>query len=782
MVTFSLYGGLKLDGSLMKPTMDFLQTLAADPTNPSLNIKTIKNSVDKRVRTGRINDQFRAVLFEIKDKDTHHFVLVHVDSHDEGIDTARRLDPARLELKANAINGITELIERTAPDGVGDAAAGEAGAPEVPESQRKAEEAAKAAAELAETQEATGVRPIELAREDVPPRTELEKHGYTPAQLYTELGIDESVAEMLFVLTRESQLTALLQGRPKWEAEAVESLVVGYTFSQVREMLDLDVDNPDTSESEDARLIAGLKKPAAQLEFAYVEDVETDALRAVIESGDFDQWRVFIHPEQRRMAEGDHKGSARVFGGAGTGKTVVAVHRANNLVKRAGSRVLLTTFTDGLADGLREQMAALNPSYPAAEPGQPGLCVTNIDKLVHRVIAEAAPSVIEEATRRVLGMPASRVKPYRNDEAARVWEGLLLIDASLADPLPDGTTNETFLQREYEAVVLANSITTKAEYLKVARTGRGTPLSRTQRKAVWTLMESVMQTQAVDGKLFWPTMSAVGAEVLRIQREGADRAMFDHVVVDEAQDFNAGHWRFLRACVDPGANDIFLAEDSHQRIYGQPLTLSRFGISTRGRASRKLTLNYRTTKQNLDYALRILDGAGEFTDADGEIDTTFGYRSARTGPNPQLALCDTSDEEFDAAAHYITKWQDSPEIKNPRIGVMCRTRGQLSRIVAGLADHGIDAVQTKNATQPPSDKVAVMTMHGAKGMEFTHAILMGVGRDILPQRFRLAGLTDADREATLQQERSLLYVAASRARDALVITTVGERSELLPEV
>ncbi|PAT12440.1 3'-5' exonuclease [Corynebacterium hadale] len=781
MVTFSLYGGLKLDGSLMKPTMDFLQTLAADPTNPSLNIKTIKNSVDKRVRTGRINDQFRAVLFELRDGDVHHFVLVHVDSHDEGIESARRFDPARLELRANAVNGITELIERTAPDGADDSDAHD---PEVSDSQRKAEEAAREAEELAKAQ--AGITPVELKPEEVPPRIELEKRGYTPALLHDELGVDETIAEMLFVLTRESQLVALMQGRPKWETEAVEGLVAGYTIDNVKEMLNLTTGAAGKAAeqpgSEDARILAGLKQDAAQLEFAYVDDVDTDSLRSVIESGSFDQWRVYIHPEQRRIVEGDHKGSARVFGGAGTGKTVVAVHRANHLLKRGQPRVLLTTFTDGLAGGLRQQMAALNPNYPAAEPGEPGLCVTNIDKLVRHVITAAAPADVEEATRRVLGTGTSRVRPYSNDEAARVWGGLLLVDATVADSLPAGTTNETFLQREYEGVVLANSITTKAEYLKVARTGRGTPLSRAQRKVVWTLLQSAMQTQAVDGKLFWPTMSAVGAELLRIQRDRTDRALFDHVVVDEAQDFNAGHWRFLRACVDPGPNDIFLAEDSHQRIYGQPLVLSRFGISTRGKASRKLTLNYRTTKENLDYAVRILSAAGEFTDSAGETDDTHGYRSARSGPNPQLLRCATPDEEFDAAAAYINYWLDADEVHEPRIGVMCRTRGQLSRIVSGLADHGIDAVQTKDAAHASGEQVAVMTMHGAKGMEFTHVILMSVGRDILPQPFRLAGLSDDDRAAALQQERSLLYVAASRARDALVITTVGEQSELLPEV
>lgn len=118
--------------------------------------------------------------------------------------------------------------------------------------------------------------------------------------------------------------------------------------------------------------------------------------------------------------------------------------------------------------------------------------------------------------------------------------------------------------------------------------------------------------------------------------------------------------------------------------------------------------------------------------------------------------------------------------KDVRIGVMCRTRGQLGRVVSGLADHGIEAVQTKNAELASHEQVSVMTMHGAKGMEFTHVILMGVGKEIMPLRFQLKNLSEDDAKVALQRERSLLYVAASRARDALVITTVGERSELLP--
>ncbi|MDK8625687.1 3'-5' exonuclease [Corynebacterium appendicis] len=790
MVTFSFYSGLKLDGALYKPVMNFLQKLAEDPANPSLRIKTLNNAVDRRVRTGRVNDQFRAVLFEIKDAETHHFVLVDVDSHDEGNAKAERLDPARLRLTVNPVNGLTQLIEEEAPSSMSAGSTGES------ESERKAKAATEAARQLAAQQqseaaslsEKAGVNAEVVDKRMPAPRVEMERNGCTPESLYQELGVDQTLAEAVWRAESEDELQLLLDARPTWEHDAILGLVAGYTVEQVRESLGLEKLEPQESAvDEDTRLLAGLRHPAAELDFAYVEDVDTDSLRAVIEAGSFDQWRVYIHPEQRRMAEGARSGSSRVFGGAGTGKTVVAVHRANNLALRAvpnqepgerAPRVLLTTFTKGLAQGLKSQLNALNSRYPeAANPGEDGIWVDNVDAVVRQVLTLSSPAETEAATERVLGVPASRVRPYLERDADQVWETAL---ESASNELPRSIANRMFLQQEYEGVVLAGRITSQAEYLKVARTGRGTPLSRKQRKLVWAVIESVMQTQAVDGQLFWPTMSAVGAEVLNVRYENGGGSLFDHVVVDEAQDFNAGHWRFLRACVAEGPNDIFIAEDSHQRIYGQPLTLSRFGISTRGRASSRLTLNYRTTKENLEYALQILVGEEglSYLDAEGETDSVAGYRSARTGPRPYLVRVGSEDQEFDVAEHFISQWMDSD--RDVHIGVMCRTRGQISRVVSGLADKGIDAVATRNAERASHEQVSVMTMHGAKGMEFTHVLLMGVGKELMPLRFRLKDLSEEDAREALQRERSLLYVAASRARDELVITATGEPSELLP--
>lgn len=807
MVTLSLHGGLKIDGALQKPVMNFIQKLSADPTNPSLKIKTLNNSVDKRVRTGRVNDQFRAILFEIKDASTHHFVLVDVDSHDEGNAKAQRLDPATLRLEVNPINGITSLVQETQPvNQPSDQSDSKS------DSKSKAQAAAKAAQELAAEQarEATETTAdldtdvdVQIVEKRAPaPRTELERHGYTPEQIYSELGVDTELTRAVYELDSEAELDALLASRPKWEQEALYSLVAGYTIEETASSLGLHkTTESDSAASEEARLLQGMRSGAGSMDFAYIDDVDTDSLRAVIEAGSFQQWRVYIHPEQRRMAEGSYNGSARVFGGAGTGKTVVAVHRANNLAQGAVKgqtvgaelpRVLLTTFTKGLSEGLRSQMNALNPSFTEATAlYEPGLLVDNIDAVVRKVVDSASAADIEDATQRVLGTPSTKARPYTDRAADDVWNAAIEV---ADESLPGTIANETFLKKEYEAVVLAKGITTQADYLKVARTGRGTPLNRKQRKAVWAVLESVMHTQAIDGRMFWPTMSAVGAAVLDVQAERGEDPLFNHVVIDEAQDFNAGHWRFLRASVPSGPNDIFLAEDAHQRIYGQQLTLSHFGIETRGGASRRLTLNYRTTKENLEYALRILDGTEindldegvlpliEYIDSAGEVDSIFGYRSARSGPQPSILRASSPEQEIIAAAGVIRRWLDHglDVGEDVRVGVMCRTRGQFKTILSGLADDGIDAVQTKNADSSAQEQVSVMTMHGAKGMEFTHVVLIGVDKAIMPQRYALKNLSAEDQSTALQRERSLLYVAASRARDELVITTSNEPSELLP--
>lgn len=269
---------------------------------------------------------------------------------------------------------------------------------------------------------------------------------------------------------------------------------------------------------------------------------------------------------------------------------------------------------------------------------------------------------------------------------------------------------------------------------------------------------------SADGTTDWHEKAMIAASYLDgLVAQGKPRPA-DHVLVDEAQDLSPAHLHFLRALVSEGKNDLFLADDAHQRIYAPKVTLSHYGINIRGR-SRRLTLNYRTTAQNLSYALGVLDGV-EYTDLDGDEVSTHGYRSARTGVVPALLPCSTRSEEYDAVAERVRIWKGTGNV-----GVLCGTMREGETWVRELTERGIDAMYVGRDSRGDVDGVAVMTRHRAKGMEFNRVAMVGLGRDA-----RFPGAEDDD--AGLR-ERSLVYVGATRARDELLVSWVGERHPAL---
>lgn len=410
------------------------------------------------------------MLFELHDEFDHHFVVVGVYPHDDAITKA-----GKIRLEVNSVNGITRLIEETTVPAQKDDQ----------ESRRKAEEAAKRAEE--QLRDAVEVpTPVELPS----PGEALAHAGHTPEVLEAELGIDPAATRIVLELASEDDIAAALPSSPTWEKDALIGLVAGLSIEDIRESLAIPAPStePDTR-SEDTRLIAGLKTPAAQMDFAYLDTPNSNDLRRVIETEGFDSWRVYIDPSQRSLVTRNFSGSGRVFGGAGTGKTVVVVHRANRLVTSDGHletddktpRVLLTTYTRGLADALKSSMNALNPTFPEAEkPGSPGLWISGIDALANKVVALANTAEREAATTAILGRAAGRITPFIGNGEQEFW-----IDAIIsADPgdLSEEISNTEFLAQEFETVILARGITQEKDYLRAPRPGRGTPLNRVQRK------------------------------------------------------------------------------------------------------------------------------------------------------------------------------------------------------------------------------------------------------------------------------------------------------------
>ena len=739
-IVMSKLKGQKLDKTVQSKSFAFLQKLAADDTSPGLHIEPMHKAADARARTGRVDQYWRAVLFKLDQKNGDPiYVYDGTWPHDEAIERAR----TRV-LHFNPINGITEIIEEGMPTDLGEPAG----------------------------------QPQGIPKPEKPAESYLATHGYLLTDLTDALGFDVLAARRIYAAASEDELLQMSESLAnQWQVDAVLGLAVGDTVEKIRAGLGFAAEpsepevapKPVPDETEDDRLAKGLQHPAARMQFAFIENDEE--LQRVIEGGDFGAWRVFLHPEQRKYVEKDLNGAFRMSGGAGTGKTVVLLHRARRLAQaNASSRVILTTFTKALSSALERDLERLDPATPWAKGlGKPGVLVRGIDALAVAV-RDTAGAQFGQAAEHVFGAPIEPRGTLVGNEIG--WRAA--IDDAGAD-LPESLQSPSFFEGEYLQVILPNKVTSQEAYFKVRRPGRGIALDRRKRVAVWAVVEQYRQTARHMGTMNYAEVSAIAAAYLDHSVTGG---LADHVLVDEGQDLTPLHWQLLRALAGEGKNDLFIAEDTHQRIYGHPVVLSRYGIKITGR-SRRLTLNYRTTQQNLRFALGVLEGAG-FVDSDGNEENEHGYRSARSGPAPRVISATTDRGQYDNVAEVIKGWLADDEISPETVAVLTRSRNQGLKLKDQLADRGVTAAVTEPGDAAVGHPV-VLTMHKAKGMEFSRVLLFNVSEGSIPNAWALKDVVAEELEDAMLRERSLLYVAASRARDELVISWAGKPSMLLAE-
>ena len=805
------------DPSLRAKIGPFISKLSTMTTSTGLHLEPIRGSRDRRVRTARVTDFYRAVLFELTADGEVVYVIHGIWPHDEAIKIAESVT-----VHVNPRNGITEVVNVGDLIGLDPRAVEEArrtAQAELAAAQREADELARETARIQaanaearrrneEAREAdAGSAPTQAPGEPVgtggqrgeggtaagvavgaaavpgaivvPSRDQAPvwPDGLTVEMLHDELGIDVRLGAAALAAQRESQLLDLAStARVAWQGEALLNLATGATIEEIREDFGLRPSRDVAAEPTDADLIAGLRTRAARSTFTWLESDED--LRRAIEGLSFAEWQLFLHPQQRALVERRANGPMRVSGGAGTGKTVIAVHRAVELAKRDKAdgqepRILLTTYTRNLADDLRRQVAQLEPRLPFTEKlSEPGVMVSGLDR-VARMILQQAGARISPIAQEVIGQPRGRVLTYPRED---VWQEVLTL---MGDELPEGLRSADFLESEYELIVLPQRVTALKQYLRVRRPGRGVALDRSKRAAVWKAMERYRDRSADLGVTSFDEQLALAAAWLDQEAALGTPRPFRHVLVDEAQDLTPAHLQLLRALVEPGPDDLFLAEDSHQRIYGKKITLSHYGIQVRGR-SRRLTRNYRTTRQNLDVALGILD-PGTYEDMEGQAEEHH-YVSPRSGPEPLLLHATDRADELSKAAELLTVWleqdRDSEDSAPETIAILVRDRYQRDAVVNGLAQQGLEA-RAVDREAAGRGRPVVMTMHRATGLEFRKVLLFDVSKNAIPRSLRDQQYSEADRDDALLRERSLLYVAATRARDQLAISWSGEASPLI---
>ena len=749
----------KIDGAMKAKVYSFFEKLQKDDTAPGLHIEPMKDPADSRVRTGRIDLNYRAVLFKVLFESIPHYFYFGSWPHDEAIDIARTS-----VLKVNSVNGVLEVVRTSMPT----PPPSTTGAPQPPQLGPTVEEPTSDPEDLGANEKPE----LPQNPEPVAWQNPLADCGMSMDELVSALGLETELTRKAFAAGSDGELLDVLDDAPEWQATALLELAAGTSVAEVKEKLSLGgyVDDPD--EPEEVKIKKALEHPATRMQFTFVGD-NPEELKQVIDGGDFDAWRTFLHPEQRVYSERRYNGSFRLSGGAGTGKTVVLLHRAKMLATDASARTILTTYTTTLADSLDTSMAKLDSTLKrAANLGQPGLYIAGVDALVHRVFRDASETEQRKAMKALFGLEAAAPgKLLGTDDARQQWEAAV---ADVEHGLDPELANPTFLQQEYETVILPNFISSKDAYLTVPRAGRGTALNRAKRLAVWKIVEAYRYYNRIEMNASFVELAHLATLVLRQRTEAGQNHLADHVLVDEGQDLHAGHWLFLRELVAPASDDLFIAEDSHQRIYGQKVPLSRFGIAIVGR-SRRLTLNYRTTQQNLGYALALLSGT-HVTDIEGEDESSKGYTSSRVGPKPEELGSPSIAGELDNLAGHLRSWmQDGVALET--VGILVRFNYQVAKVVNGLKERDIEA-RTVNMASAAGVPV-VMTMHRSKGMEFTRVVLFGISDQSLPAVHQLKDLAPAERDDALMRERSLLYVAATRARDGLVVSWSGEPSVLL---
>lgn len=464
----------------------------------------------------------------------------------------------------------------------------------------------------------------------------------------------------------------------------------------------------------------------------------------------WEKWSVFLHPQQQSFVEKDFNGPARISGSAGTGKTIVALHRAVFLTKKnPDARVLLTTFSEPLANALRNKLKILLKHTP---------------RLGERL--EVDP--IDEMGLRLYRANIGKCTIAANAE----------LKTFLEMAAQDNTGNQFsshFLFSEWTQVVDAWQLNTWEEYRDVTRLGRKTRLPESHRKALWEIFESVRNILRKKGLITKAEMFFQLGSVMLSKRN----PVYDYAIVDESQDISIAQLRFLASLAANRPNALFFAGDLGQRIFQQPFSWKSLGVDIRGR-SKTLKVNYRTSHQIRIQADRLL--GPEVADVDGNTEERKGTISVFNGPMPEVTALPSIDKEIETVTNWLQARIDE-NFQPHELAVFVRSESEINRAkqTVEMADQTANILD--NVVEIIPGKVSIGTMHLAKGLEFRGVVVMACDDEIIPLQERMENVGDeADLEEVYNTERHLLYVACTRARDHLLVTGVEPCSEFLDDL
>ncbi len=678
----------KLTGDEQKAAKTTAFDLQVDPSAPGLSFHRIDRAKDRNFWSVRVSRDLRLIVH----RTASSVMLVYVGHHDNAYRWAER-----------------RRIERHPRTG---------------------------AAQIVEIRET--VREIEIPRQVVAETPAVERVPAKPA-LFADASDDEllgyGVPEAWLDDVRSADEDSLLDLADHLPAEAAEAL------------LELATGGAPERSAHAAADADPFAHPDAQRRFRLVENA--DELERALEYP-WERWTVFLHPAQRRIVETRYSGPARVSGSAGTGKTIVALHRAVHLAETdPDTRVLLATFSETLANALRVRLGRL---------------VHNRPNIAERLEVHSMGGIGRRLYEANFGAP----RLATDDELRK------LINQASTEAAEHKFTPH-FLWTEWSRVVDAWQLESWEGYRDVMRLGRRTRLAEAQREVLWSIFSAVRQGLDERGLLTEPSLF----RHLERHFAGTAHPPFEFCVIDEAQDIGVAELRFLAVIGGGRPDSLFFAGDLGQRIFRTPFSWRALGVDVRGR-SHTLRVNYRTSHQIRRQADRLLPL--ELADVDGNTEGRGGTVSAFNGPEPRITVLGSPDEESTAVADWLSARRKDGYVPH-EIAVFVRSEAEIPRAQESVRLAGLSSMELDERSAGTPDRVAVGTMHLAKGLEFRAVTVVACDDEILPLQSRIESVADqADLEDTYSTERHLLYVACTRARDHLLVTGVDPASEFLDDL
>ncbi len=668
---------------------EFFNKFRNNPKAPGINYEKLGNGADKKICSVRIDDAYRGII--VRQEETGVYLLLWVDHHDEAYQWA-----ARKRCEVNPQTGAIQVFDVQTTEDV-------------------------------KTEASEGLF-CNTSKSDL-----------------LKLGVPEAQVAFVKSLSKKEDLYNAVNVLPHDAFEALSWYAEGFPIEEIVELMETESKGEKPAEDD---LAKALDSPESQKSFIVVEG--EDELRKIM-AEPLEKWRVFLHPTQRKIVNRNYSGAARVLGGAGTGKTVVAMHRAKALASRCNpdERVLFTTFTSNLASDIRDNLKKICTIEELRR-----IEVIHLDAWVGNYL-------------RGLGYTASIC--YDSD-ISKLW------DDAVNGSLTDLDFDSSFYEEEYNRVIVTQEAFTLPQYVKADRNGRGTRLDRKKRIEVWKVIETYQRLMKERGIR---DINTAMYECKTLLQKSNARPRYKHIIVDEGQDLSDNAFRLIRALAGiEHENDIFIVGDSHQRIYKNRAVLSRCGIDIRGRGS-TLKINYRTTEEIRKYAFALLNGIS-FDDLDKNIDLGDKCQSLTHGAAPAIRSFSNAEEELEFIVSEIRKLIGSGVPMN-NICVVARTHKVIEDYIAKLTANGIRSyeIRQNKLDDHNYDGIRIATMHRVKGLEFRYVFVVSVNSRIVPLASAVDHSDAVTERENLTAEKCLLYVALTRAQKGAYITSFGKKSEFL---